>query len=248
LCWGRDRRRTSGVLLGFLCLVKPTWALLFGWALVRRQWGMVLSAISIIAAGSVLAQWLYGSIDALGYMRVLSFLSRRGEAYYPNQSFNGLLNRLVGNGSNLEWRYFEFPPFHPAVTAGTTIALGILAALAWYVPARTAGAGGVVDVCIAALTLTMTAPIAWEHHYGIMLPIYAAVTPVLLRDRPLGTWTAPLLAVSFVIASNFWPQTNRFAASYLNVLQSYLLGAALILLVLLYRALKGSATFVTPAI
>jgi alpha-1,2-mannosyltransferase len=247
LCWGRERRRSSGVLLGFLCLVKPTWALLLGWAAVRRQWGMLLSALSMLAAGSALAMWLYGSIDALGYVRVLSFIARRGEAFYANQSFNGLLNRLVGNGSNLEWRYFDFPPIHPWVAAGTTIALVILTALAWYVPARTAGAGGVIDVCIAALTLTMTAPIAWEHHYGIMLPIYAAVTPGLLRDRPLGSWTAPLLAVSFVMASNFWPQTNRFAASYLNPLQSYLLGAALILLLLMYRALEGPESCVTPA-
>jgi hypothetical protein len=40
---------------------------------------------------------------------------------------------------------------------------------------------------------------------------------------------------------------NRFAASYLNPLQSYLLAAALILLVLMYRALPSTETCGTAA-
>jgi hypothetical protein len=247
LCWGRGHRTTGGFMAGCLCLVKPTWVLLLVWAVVRRQWRFLFAALSIVAAGTIAAMWRYGSINALGYAHVLSFLARHGEAFYPNQSFNGLLNRLVRNGSNLEWRDFEFPPEHAGVAAGTTIALAILATLAWYVPRRTAGAGTVIDLCLAALTLTMTAPIAWEHHYGVMLPMYAAVTPRLLGDRRSAPVTAAALAVSFVIAGNYWPQTNRFATTDWNVLQSYVLAAALILLVLLYRALHAAEACVPAA-
>ena len=132
LSWGRGHRTTGGFLTGCLCLVKPTWALLLVWAVVRRQWRFVFAALSVVAVGTAAAMWRYGSINAFGYAHVLSFLARHGEAFYPNQSFNGLLNRLVRNGSNLEWRDFEFPPEHAGVAAGTTIALAILAALAWY--------------------------------------------------------------------------------------------------------------------
>lgn len=239
LCWMGGYRGRSGVLLGFMCLIKPTFALLLGWAVVRREWGTLLAAVATFAIGSAVAIWRYGGANVFGYLRVLSFLGRRGEAFYPNQSFNGVLNRLVGNGSNLEWRYFEFPAVHPAVVAGSAIALVVLVALAWFVPAGTAGEGGVVDLCLSALTATVTAPIAWEHHYGIMLPMYAAVTPRLLLDRPFGAGTIPALAVSFVAAANFVPQANRLAATALNPLQSYLLGSALLMLALMYSTVKG---------
>jgi hypothetical protein len=80
-----------------------------------------------------------------------------------------------------------------------------------------------------------------------MLPMYAAVTPRLLVDRPLGKWTTPALVVSFVVAGNFFPQANRFAPTVLNPLQSYLLGAALLLLALMYCAVEGPAARVRPA-
>ena len=31
----------------------------------------------------------------IDYLRVLSYMAERGEAYFPNQSVNGLLNRLM---------------------------------------------------------------------------------------------------------------------------------------------------------
>ena len=242
LCWITGRRSSTGLLLGLLCLVKPTFLPLFGWALVRRQWRVLAAGAATIAVGGMTAVYLYGVDNALGYVRVLSFLSSRGEGFYANQSFNGAVNRWVHNGPNLEWQYFQFPPVHPAVAAVTAIALVALITVAWIVPARTREEGGAIDLCITALSVTMSAPIAWEHHYGIMLPIYAVVTPRLLVDRPFGAWTLPALTVSFVVASQFFPQTNRFANTVFNPLQSYLLGAALILLALLYAIVKGPTT------
>jgi alpha-1,2-mannosyltransferase len=81
------------------------------------------------------------------------------------------------------------------------------------------------------LSTTLASPIAWEHHYGILLPIFFALLPSILRDRhQLTLWMA-----SYVLASNFLPVTQLFAGSILNVLQSYLLAAVLAVLWLLYR-------------
>ena len=123
--------------------------------------------------------------DHVEYLRVLSYIGRRGETFYANQSINGALNRLLFNGSSLEWQYHEFAPPHPLVYAGTLAAFVILVAAALKRPAR--GAGGVVDLSIAALATTLTAPLAWEHHYGILLPIYAAVTPFVIVAASAGT-------------------------------------------------------------
>jgi len=98
----------------------------------------------------------------------------------------------------------------------------------------------VVDLSIAALATTISAPLAWEHHYGILLPIYAAVTPFVIGQRPLGRWTATAIIVSFVVAANYFQFTNHFAGTWLNPLQSYLLVAALMVWLTIYRAVHGS--------
>src|SRR6478609_2578844 len=55
LCWARGHRTTGGFLVGCLCLVKPTWALLLVWGVVRRQWRFVFAALSVVAIGTAAA-------------------------------------------------------------------------------------------------------------------------------------------------------------------------------------------------
>jgi alpha-1,2-mannosyltransferase len=234
LAWMTGARGVAGAALGLMCLIKPTYALLFVWGAVRQQWRFVASGAAVMASGLALSLWRFGLHDHVEYLRVLSYIARRGEAFYPNQSINGVLNRLFFNGSNLEWRYHEFPPVHPLVYAGTMAAFVVLGAAALRRPER--GAGTVVDFSIAALAVTLTAPIAWEHHYGILLPIYAAVTPFVIAHGPLGRWTAAAMAASYIVAANYFQFTNRFADTWLNPLQSYLLGAAILLWGLMYGA------------
>ena len=234
LAWMIGARGIAGAMLGLMCLVKPTYALLFVWGALRREWRFAGSGAVVIAAGLTLSLWRYGLHDHVEYLRVLSYIGRRGETFYANQSINGALNRLLFNGPSLEWQYHEFAPPHPLVYAGTLAAFVILVAAALKRPAR--GAGSVADLSIAALATTFTAPLAWEHHYGILLPIYAAVTPFVIAQRPLGRWTAAATIGSFLVAANYFQFTNHFAGTWLNPLQSYLLGAALIIWLLIYRA------------
>jgi hypothetical protein len=102
------------------------------------------------------------------------------------------------------------------------------------VPHRHTGAS-TVDFAIAALTFTVASPVAWEHHYGILAPIYAAVAPAMLARRVLGAITAPWLAVSYVLTSNYFDVARRAADTPFTPMQSYLLAGALMLLVAMYR-------------
>ncbi len=234
LAWLGGARAAAGVALGLICLIKPTFILLLVWGAVRRQWRFVAGAAVVITAGLAVSVLRYGVQDHLDYLRVLWYISQRGEAFYANQSFNGAFNRLLFNGANLDWQYHQFPPVHRGVSAGTTAAFLILGAAALRRPP--ANAGSALDLSIAALAVTMTAPLAWEHNYGILVPIYAAVTPVLIARRPLGRWTAAALALIWIVAANYFQFTNRFAGSWLNPLQSYLLAAALLLWGLMWTA------------
>jgi len=207
---------------------------LFVWGAFRREWRFVASGAIVIGPGLAVSIWRYGLHDHVEYLRVLSYIGRRGETFYANQSINGALNRLLFNGSSLEWQYHEFAPVHSLVYAGTLAAFVIFLAAALKRPVR--GAGTVVDLSIAALATTLAAPLAWEHHYGILLPIYAAVTPFVIAQRPLGRWTAAAMIGSFLVAANYFQFTNHFAGTWLNPLQSYLLGAALMVWLIIYRA------------
>jgi alpha-1,2-mannosyltransferase len=104
---------------------------------------------------------------------------------------------------------------------------------------RNGGHDRVLDFSIMGVSVAMASPIAWEHHYGITLPVFAVVLPRVMRNRS----QLICLAASYVLASNYFPATTLLAASYLNIAQSYVLAAVVMLLILLHRlARQGSNT------
>lgn len=234
-CWLKDRPRACGALVGSMCLLKPHYALFLVWGALRGRWAFALSLSGTLLAGLALSLALFGFTNHVDYLHVLSYMSRRGEAYYPNQSMNGLLNRLLQNGNILDWRGASFAPYHPLVFFGATFTSVLLVLLALALPGKAEERGGALDFCILGLTSTAASPIAWEHHYGILLPIYALALPRLL-DRPvLGRATIPALAASYFLASNYFGVANRLASTPWNVLQSCLYLGALLLLACLHR-------------
>ena len=230
LAFLKGRHASSGALCGLMCLIKPQYALFLIWGMLRKQVAFIKAFLGTILAGGGLTLVAFGPRHTLDYLRVTSFLARHGEAFYPNQSVNGLLNRLLFNGNNTEWLGHAFPPFHPAIYATTvaTSVLLIVMALAWKNQASPRHQA--LDFCVLALVCTMASPIAWEHHYGVLLPIYAFALPLCLA--PAGGWRrlAPWLAISFVLTSHVILATNRLADSWLNVAQSYLFFGACMLL------------------
>ena len=234
--WTR-RPAVSGACLGLMCLIKPQFALIAVWALVRRQWRFAAVCGAVVLAGLAISLAAYGFLSHVDYVRVLRHISERGETFYPNQSFNGLFNRLLFNGPNLEWQETTFAPPNRIVQAGTTIAALVLVAAAWLAPRRGSHAR-IFDLAIIAVTGTVVSPVAWEHHYGVMLPLFAATAGELLRLKPFGAYTPPALIVAFVLTGQFFQPAQRLAATPFNVLQSYVLFGALLMLALWYRACR----------
>ena len=81
------------------------------------------------------------------------------------------------------------------------VAAIVLLALALALPAFCQRRDWRFDLPIIALTATMVSPIAWEHHYGVVLPLFAVLVPASLEVSACGRWTAPLLAVSFLLTA-----------------------------------------------
>jgi len=233
--WLARRPALSGILVGGICLLKPQLSLLLIWGLIRKQWSFAGAIAAFCAVTFGISLIYFGLQNHLSYLKVLSVLSQHGESVYPNQSVNGLLGRLMSlhdpeSFNNLKWRE-SLPPYHPLIYWGTMISsiLILLPALLW----RSEGdlIQRTLDLCTMALSATMASPIAWNHHYGIVFPIFAVALV-----SAWGRWvTVALLAASYVVASHFLPFTGEFARSKLNFIQSYLFFAMLVLLAALYQ-------------
>ena len=235
LCWATGWRALSGVLVGLTCLMKPHYGLFLPWALLRGEWRFLTACGTTLAVSLTASVLVFGFANHTDYFRVVSFLSERGEAYYPNHSINGLLNRIMGifdptQYRNLEFVAGQFPPFNPLVYGGTLLSSLAILAAALFNRSTRGDSGRLIDFSLMALSCTMASPIAWEHHYGILLPIFAVLV-VLVARRPL--WLG-LLAVSYALASVYIPATMLLAPTPFNFAQSYLLFAALIVLALLH--------------
>jgi hypothetical protein len=233
--WVTKRETAAGVVGGLICAIKPQLGLLLVWALLRRRWGFAGLFAAVAGSLALITLVLYGLEDNLNYLDVLSYISRRGEAYYPNQSVNGLLNRLLDNGNNTDFQAGEFPPFNVVVYVGTIVTSIVIVGAALFWRADESGADSTVDLLIAGLSFTIASPVAWEHHYGILMPAFAVLLPAMLRWPVLGKWSLPILGLAYLLSANFYNLAQKFAGRpLLTPVQSYLFFGALIVLVLLY--------------
>ena len=248
LCWATGRKVPSGVLLGLMALVKPHYGLFVLWALLRREWrfATALAATAIVGVlGSIV---VYGFANHVDYLRVLTFLAERGETFYPNQSVNGLLNRVMVLIDPAQWHSLQFddhsfPPFSPFVYGGTLIASIVLLAAALPRRGNEGDPDRSFDFCTMALSITLASPIAWEHHYGTIFPVLA----VLLASAIGNQRRLLLLMGTYVLISNYIPVTNQLAETILNVAQSYLFAGAITVLVLLHTTRPGWQLALSPS-
>ena len=237
----RDRRMLCGALLGASSLMKPQMSLFLAWALVRGDWRMATGWAAVVVPGVALATLLYGFAPMVDYLDVLLFIGRHGESYHVNQTVNGLVNRLLHNGNNLDWSADSFAPYHPAVHVATQISGLAFVAFGLLWRRRDRGAERIVAFTVAGVCFTVGSPVAWVHHFGILLPAFALAFLILMepgarRSAPAPALLAAVLAVAYFLAGNLLFQpVNALADTPLNVLQSYLFIATLMLLALLHR-------------
>lgn len=242
--WMKGRPVPAGFVAGLIFMVKPQLGLLLIWAALRRQWGFATALAGVAGSAFLAAVALYGIGQNRAFVSFMAFAGRRGESYWPNQSVNGILNRLLSNGPNATFRVdgaAVFPPYDPAVYAGTVISSLLLIGFALLWRRGEHDAAGAIDLMIAGLTFTMASPIAWEHHYGVLLPMYAALLPALLRWPVFGRGTLAWLGASYVLTSNVFYITVYAADTPFTPVQAYLFAGALVVLASLYLVRHAAA-------
>lgn len=240
--WLVRRRGAAGVLIGLICVIKPQLGLLALWGGLRREWRFAAGLLGTAGGIGLVSIARYGWTNHLDYLEVLSYIARQGESYAPNQSVNGILHRLLRNGNNLYWVGDRFAPYHPwvhAITMATTLAL-IGGALFWRRPRAAAGAARpddrvlTLDLLVAALSFTMASPVAWQHHYNVLLPMLAVALAAALGGARQVRGAVVALGVALVLVGTYTPLVDRFADTPWNPLQSHLFAGAGIALATLY--------------
>ena len=246
LFWVERKERAAGVTMAVLAMVKPQFGLLLLWAALRRRWSAFASACITLGIGGAISVVVFGLRNNLDYVGVLSGLSRKAQSHYANQSMFGLLNRAIFNGENITYHPYVYPPFVPwiyTVTLLTTAAL-VLLALA-YPMLKAKRAGGMADLGAIAVVCVIATPMAWEHHYGIMLPIFVWMWFAVYRQ---GLGRVLWLATAWVLIADFLSPLNFLAnIPVANVLQSYMYFGALLLLGLLLCGAASQQSEAAPA-
>jgi alpha-1,2-mannosyltransferase len=233
LFWLNRMDRAAGIAMALLTMIKPQFGILLLWAALRRKWSALVSGIAMLSAGALASIAAFGIRNNIDYLHVLAELSRKAQSHYANQSMFGLLNRGIFNGENLPYHPYVYPPFVPwvyYVTLATSAAL-ILLVLAYPWRER---AGTIADLGAAAVVCVIATPMAWEHHYGVLLGLFVWLWFAVYRETSSGRvlW----LALAWILVADFLSPFNYFAPMpVLNVLQSYMYFGALLLLFLLLR-------------
>jgi hypothetical protein len=234
--WTTGRERSAGVVTALLAFVKPQYALLWIWMIVRRRWGAVAAFLICSAVLLALSIAVFGWHNNLDYIGVLSSLSRKAQSHYANQSMFGTLNRMIGNGENIGYTPHLYTPYiawvYRTTIATSLIIFGAALLFPWgKLRASTA------DLAAMGIASVAASPMAWEHHYGIVFAIAAWIWFAYGSWQTKRPW---LLALASFLTLNGLTATN-FLAPWLgwNILQSYLYFGALLMMFVLMRLARN---------
>jgi hypothetical protein len=231
LAYGRGWRGSCGVLLGLASVLKPHFALLSVFGLLRREWLVTFACIGTVGVAAGVTVAILGWEPWTTYVeRVVPPMSQ-GYAMEANQSLLGLLRRWVGDDPS-----FTVTPISPSVRVLGLVGSAALL-IAAVVPrgrrAQPPVSDGTrmrmrsVDLGVAALAIMLASPIAWEHHFGWTIVLFAACYGLVERH---GRAIRIVLGVSYVILGTSWYAVARGQPGPVSLLNSLPVFAALALL------------------
>jgi len=224
--WTVGRECGAGVTAAMLAAVKPQFALLLVWMLVRRRWGAAWAFTACTVMMFAVSVAVFGWHNNLDYIGVLVDLSHKAQSHYANQSMFGTINRMIFNGENIEYTPYVYTTYIPWVYR-VTVATSVLLVLVVLVYPWQKMRGSSADLGAMGIISVAASPMAWEHHYGIVFSVAAwawFAHGCWMHKRP---W---VLAVAVFLCLNFLPAFNYLSGQRgWNILQSYLYFGALLL-------------------
>lgn len=245
LLWTEGHEASSGIVACVMTCFKPQYVLVLIWMLVRRRWRASAAFLITGAILFLIAIAVFGLHNNLDYLKVLSSLSHKAQSHYGNQSMFGTLNRMIFNGENIGYTPYVYTPYIPWVYRVTVTTALMLLGLALFFPWGKLK-GSSADLSAIGLVSVASSPMAWEHHYGILLGIFAWLWFAYGAEQEHRPW---LTGVAFFLMANELTAFN-FLWSHRgwNILQSYMYFGALLLLGILMTLARRVTNNRTPAL
>lgn len=248
-CWAllHDRRILAGCLIGAAGMVKPQFLPLGLIALRWKDLQFFGGLFTVVILGLALAVGRYGWDPQLDYLNVLTFLSKHGEYQHLNQSLGGILTRWLYHGHSLDRDPLgdipqsEFPPYISGAYYPSVISSLVMLAVPFLLRAKSEDPVSRLQAfCAATILCTMASPIAWVHHFNVLLPAYTVAFKGIFErwtgGRALGV--VVLTALSLCLVG--YPLVAAAAATdpAHNILQSHVFFGACILVVVLLTEMR----------
>jgi ABC-type amino acid transport substrate-binding protein len=114
------------------------------------------------------------------------------------------------NGSNTTFDVHGFAPYLPVVYFLTVFTSITLIALVIVSKTTQTALRRIAEFGVIAIASTAASPIAWEHHYGILLPLFAWILPQITHLQEV-RGASTLLLIAFVLCADDWCITNLLA-------------------------------------
>jgi len=186
---------------------------------------MLVACFAGIGTAALASLSYAGLQNCLDYgLKTLPILSA-GYAYYPNQSINGLLLRLLHDYDPAD---FNLVAPHSEVKLLSSVfglgVLGICYAMGFRRPAK---AGRAEDLMMFALLIaagTVASPVCWYHHLAALTgPICVALNRLWSNPEQRTRWTEGLLFASYALTAYYLDTRylRGFPMAFLSVLAFY---------------------------
>ncbi|MDI2129706.1 glycosyltransferase 87 family protein [Yinghuangia seranimata] len=200
-----DRRPWKGAGVGLATGFKLTPAIFIAYLLVTRRFRAAAVATGTFLA-TVAAGWaLIPGASRTYWFGAIDVGDNVGQDFISNQSFNGMLRRLLGSGPAEQALWL--------LLAGATAVVGLAAAA--LLSRRGRELAGVVTCGVTGL---LVSPISWTHHWVWAAPLLVLLThTALVRGaRAAGParralWAA--LPVGLVLLAFAWPMARPGTAA-----------------------------------
>ncbi len=229
LLWSKNRHGWAGAILALTCAFKPQMALFLIWGTLRREWRFTWIFFAVLTAIEAVSVVHFGWRNSFDYLVVLNYLSHHGEALWANQSVNGVMNRVLGNGDAMSWNPTVYPPYQAAIYFVST-AFSLMAVLTGlFIPWRGGWKATTADFLFFGGIATIASPIVWEHHYSIFffLLIY-----LLAFSERLTKFRWVVLAGCTLAMANRLPPLDHHLRGISSLIGAYLFLAGIAVLTL----------------
>jgi hypothetical protein len=234
LAQARKAELLAGALLALVTMLKLYPGLLVIYLLMQRRWrilaGFVVTSVALI----VLSELVVGGTTLWRYVTEILAVQTAAVPWPENQSFDGLLSRLVIPAAQTDW-YTTIPfPTWTKLTlyALDLIVLGVTYLVLWR--GRSMGRRFILGYAVVMPLIVLMWPTAWIHYQALLLLPFAVLVFLQAEHR---SWAAiGLILVSFLliaVGNEYTVLTPPLSSGWPRLLQSYKLYGDLIMWALL---------------